>query len=134
MHKTALASAELYDPGIVMATKVDGRGTINSQGGRVTFHFRASQSDDSSSADYFSLCDPAAGVCLTNAARIRNLSINGNTAEFNGPAQLNDGTKVQYTVSVTDNGKPGTLDTISINLSDGYSAGGTLITGDIRIY
>ncbi len=132
-HKAALASAELYDPGIVVATKVDGRGTINSQGDRVTFHFRASQSDDSTSADYFSFCDPAAGVCLTNAG-IRNLSINGNTAEFNGTAQLDDGTKVRYSVSVTDNGKPGTLDTISINLSDGYSAGGMLVTGDIRIY
>jgi hypothetical protein len=96
-------------------------------------HLRASQSDDSTSADYFSFCDPAAGFCLTNAG-IRNLSINGNAAEFSGRAQLDDGTKVRYRVSVTDNGKPGTLDTISINLSDGYSAGGTLITGDIRIY
>ncbi len=132
-HKAPLASAELYDPGIVPATKVDGHGSVNSQGDRVTFQFRASQSDGSTSADYFAFCDPAAGVCLTNAG-IRNLSINGNTAEFNGKAQLDDGTKVLYSVSLSDNGKPGTLDTISINLSDGYSAGGTLLTGDIRIY
>ena len=85
------------------------------------------------SADFFSFCDPVAGVCLTNAG-IRNLSINGNTAEFTGTALLDDETKVHYSVSVTDNGKPGTLDTISINLSDGYSADGMLITGDIRIH
>ena len=60
----------------MVATKVDGRGTINSQSDRVTFHLGASQSDDSTSADYFSFCDPAAGGCLTNAG-IRNLSING---------------------------------------------------------
>ncbi|PYK26466.1 MAG: hypothetical protein DME59_07675 [Verrucomicrobia bacterium] len=88
----------------MVATKVDGRGTINSQSDRVTFHLGASQSDDSTSADYFSFCDPAAGGCLTNAG-IRNLSINGNTAEFSGRAQLDDGTKVRYRVSVTDNGK-----------------------------
>jgi hypothetical protein len=70
-----------------LPTKVDGRGTINSQSDRVTFHLGASQSDDNTSADYFSFCDPAACVCLTNV-RIRNLSIKGNTSEFNGRAQL----------------------------------------------
>jgi len=133
IHKTALATAELYDPGIVVATTVDGRGSIHREDNRVTFQFRVSQSDDSTSADYFSFCDPAAGVCSTNA-KIRNLSIKGNTAEFSGTVQLDDGDEVRYSVSVTDNGEPGTLDTISINLSDGYSAGGTLTTGDIRIY
>ena len=58
IHKAPLASAELYDPGIVVATKIDGRGTINRQGDRVTFQFRASQSADSTSADYFSFAIP----------------------------------------------------------------------------
>ena len=128
-----IASAELYDPGIVPATMVAGHGTIDNQGDRVTFHLRASQSDDRGSADFFSFCDPAQGVCLTNAG-IRSLSIDGNTAEVSGTARLDDGTKVRYTVSVTDNGEPGTSDAISISLSDGYSAGGNLTTGDIRIY
>jgi Galactose oxidase, central domain/Kelch motif len=128
-----LASAELYDPGIVILTKVKGNGTINRRGNRVSFHLHASLSAESTSTDSFSFCDPAADVCLTNS-EVRNLSINGNTAAFNGTAQLDNGTKVQYNVSMTDNGKPGTLDTISINLNDGYSAGGNLLTGDIRIY
>ena len=132
-HKSALASAELYDPGMAVATKVNGHGSINRQDDQITFQFRASQSAGSIGVDYFSFCDPVAAVCLTNAG-IRNLSINGNVAEFSGRAQLDDGTKVDYTVSATDNGKPGTSDTISIDLSDGYSARGTLITGDIRIY
>jgi galactose oxidase-like protein len=132
-HRAPLASAELYDPGIVVATKVEGHGTIKSQRDRVTFQFRASQSNDSTSANYFFFCDPAARVCLANS-EIRNLSINGNTAQFSGRAQLDGGTKVRYKISVTDNGRPGTLDTITINLSDGYSSGGTLSAGDIRIY
>ena len=120
--------AREHDP-----AKADGHGSINSQGDRVTFQFRAGQSDDSTSADYFLFCHPAAGVCLTKAG-IRTLSFNRNPAEFSGTAQLDDGAEVHYTVSVTDNRKPGTQDTISIDLSDGYSVGGALITGDIRIY
>jgi len=128
-----LNSAELYDPGIVVATKVDGHGSVNSHGDRITFEVHASQSNGSISANSFSFCDPASDVCLTNAG-IRNLSIDGNTADFSGNAQLDDGAKVHYSVSVTDNGETGTSDTISISLSDGYSAQGTLVTGDIRIF
>jgi hypothetical protein len=128
-----IASAELYDPGIVAATKVDGHGTIENGGDRVTFHIRASQSDGKTSAGNFSFCDPAAGVCPTNA-EIRSLSIAANTAELRGTIHLDDGTKIRYSVSVTDNGEPGTLDTISITLDDGYSIGGTLTSGDIQIH
>ena len=124
----SLASAELYGPGIV----VDGRGTVDNLGDEVTFNFRANHAGHSGIFGLFSFCDSTAGVCASKA-RIRDLSINGNTAEFSGPARLEDGTNVTFTVSVTDNGEPGTSDTISISLSTGYLAGGTLTTGDIRI-
>ena len=114
-------------------TKVDGHGSIDNEGDRVTFHLRASQSDENTSVGNFSFCDPAAGVCLTNAG-IRSLSITGNTAALSGTAHLDDGTKVSYSVDATDNGEPGTSDAISITLDDGYSVGGTLTSGDIRIY
>ena len=133
LHGLPLASAELYDPGIVAATRVDGHGTINNLGDRITFHLRATESAETNSADYFSFCDPLASVCLTNAG-IRSLSINGNTAACSGTARLDDGTKVSFTVNVTDNGSPGTMDTISITLNDGYFVDGTLTSGDIQIY
>ena len=66
--------------------------------------------------------------------KIQSLSITGNTASFSGVGRLDDGSRVSFNVIVTDNGSPGTSDTISISLSDGYSAAGTLIKGDIRIY
>jgi len=116
-----------------VATKVDGRGHINSQGDRVTFQFRASQSADSTSVDYFFFCDPAAGMCMTKGI-IQSLSITGNTASFSGVGRLDNGTKVRFSVNVTDNGEPGISDTISISLTNGYSASGTLISGDIRIH
>jgi Galactose oxidase, central domain/Kelch motif len=130
--KLPLASAELYDPGIV-ATKVDGRGTFDNQENEVTFNFHANQPEDGSTLGYYSFCDPAAGVCITKG-KTESLSITGINAEFSGKARLEDGTRVTFDVSVTDNGEPGILDTISITLSNGYSAGGTLTSGDIRIY
>jgi hypothetical protein len=128
-----LASAELYDPGIVVATQVDGRGTFDNQGNEVTFNFHVNQPEGSSSAGDFSFCDPAAGVCITTG-KTQSLSITGISAEFSGKARLEDGTRVTFSVSVTDNGEPGRLDTISISLSNGYLAGGTLTSGDIRLH
>ena len=131
-NNTILASAELYDPGITAATHVDGSGSIeNNQGREVTFRFSA-QAGDSSRLGQFTFCDTAAGKC-TAKARVQSLSITGNTAGFSGQARLDGGTRVTFTVNVTDNGEPGTLDTISISLSNGYSVSGNLTTGDIRI-
>jgi hypothetical protein len=126
------ASAEVYDPGIVAATHVDGRGAVDNQGNEVTFRFRAAQADDGSKLGPFEFCDPAAGVCITQV-RIWSLSITGNTAYFSGQGHLEDETKVRFTVSVTDNGSPGISDTISISFNNGYSASGTLTRGEIQI-
>lgn len=126
-------TAELYDPGIVAPTTVTGRGALDNQGNQVTFNFRATLANDSSILGRLSFCDPAAGVCLTKAG-VRSLSINGNSADFSGSARLDDGTRVTFSVTVTDNGLPGTSDTISISLGNGYSASGNLTSGDIQIY
>ena len=128
-----LASAELYDPGIVLATTVDGRGALDNQGNQVTFNFHATQAGEISALGYFSFCDPAAGMYMTKG-KIQSLSISSNTAGFGGLGRLGNGSRVRFNVSVTDNGERGTSDTISISLSDGYFVGGTLTSGDIRIY
>src|SRR5450432_3630620 len=127
-----LASAEIYDPGIVTATQVSGSGSINGQGDQARFTVHATQTNDRPSGS-LSFNDPAAGIAISKA-RIRTLTFNGNSAELDGTAQLGDGTKVTYTVSVADNGSDGSTDTFSISLSNGYSAGGTLTSGNIRVY
>jgi Galactose oxidase, central domain len=121
-----LPSAELYEPGIGV---VEGRGAADNQGNEVTFNFRATQSDESGTLGYFSFCDPAAGVCIAKA-RIWTLSLAASSADFTG---RDDASRLRFRVSAADNGDPGTSDTISISLSDGYSVSGTLISGDIRI-
>jgi hypothetical protein len=117
----------------VATTKVQGLGAFDNQGNQVSFKFRASQANDSNKLGPFTFCDPAAGIC-TAKARIQSLSITGNTADFSGQALLEDGSRVRFNVNATDNGEPGTSDTISISLSNGYSVSGTLTSGDIRIH
>jgi hypothetical protein len=41
---------------------------------------------------------------------------------------------VTYQVDVVDNGEPGNTDTFAITLSNGYTANGTLIGGNIQIH
>ncbi len=107
-------------------------GTIDNKGNEVTFNFHATQGDDGSTLGSLSFCDPAAGVCITNA-KFHSLSVKGNTAYFVGSAPLDEGRSVIFNVSATDDGEPGTSDSISIMLNDAYSISGTLISGDIRI-
>jgi hypothetical protein len=128
---TILNSAELYDPGITLATQVSGRGSIAGQGDQATFSFHASQSDDRPTGS-LSFSDPAAGISIARA-RIRTLTFNGNSADLGGTARLGDGTRVTFSVSVADNSSDGSSDSFNITLSNGYSAGGPLISGDIRI-
>ena len=126
-----LDKSELYDPGTVAPTSVKGSGFINGQGDQASFNVRATLTGNRVRGS-FTFSDPAAGLTITDAS-IRRLSINGNSATFTGRADLGGGNNVTFNVSVADNG-PGTSDTLSITVSKGYSAGGTLINGNIRIY
>ena len=113
------------------AGNVKGSGFINGQGDQASFSVRATVTGDGVRGS-FTFSEPAAGLTITDAT-IRRLTINGNSATFNGRADLGGGNRVTFNVSVADNG-PGTSDTLSITLSNGYSAGGTLIDGNIRVY
>jgi hypothetical protein len=124
-------TAELYDSGLTPATKVNGHGSIDGQGGQASFTVRASQSGDRPSGS-LSFGDPAAGISISRA-KIRTLTFSGNSAALGGNARLGDGTRVTYSVSVSDNSSDGSSDTFSITLSNGYSASGALTSGDIQV-
>jgi len=113
------------------ATSVNGSGSIDGQGDQATFNFHASQPGDRPSGS-LTFNDAAAGIAISRA-RVRTLTFNGNSADFGGTARLGDGARVTYSVSVTDNSSDGTSDTFTISLSNGYSAGGALTSGDISI-
>ncbi|HEY3664279.1 MAG TPA: post-COAP-1 domain-containing protein [Chthoniobacterales bacterium] len=129
---STLDSVEIYNSQTAPATKVTGHGTIDNEGNQVTFSISASQPSGSGVRGRFLFCDATAGVCATRA-RISSLSIHNTEADFSGAARLDDGTGVQFNASVSDNSSDGSLDTFTISLSNGYSASGTLTSGDISI-
>ena len=76
--------------------------------------------------------DPGSGVSFS-ASKVTTLIFNGNQAHIAGTGR--DGRhKVSFTVDVTDNGFPGTDDFLSIHLSDGYTASGNVVSGDIAFH
>jgi hypothetical protein len=117
--------------GAETATSVNGSGSIDGQGDQATFNFHATQSGDRPSGS-LTFNDPAALISITKA-KVRTLTFTGNSADLTGNARLGDGTRVTYSVSVTDNSSDGSTDSFSITLSNGYSASGTLTSGDIQI-
>jgi hypothetical protein len=127
-----LDTAELYDPGTMTeATMASGRGSIAGQGDTATFNFRANLTGDRPSGS-LTFSDAAAGIAI-NRAKVRTLTFTDNSADLGGNARLGDGTRVTYSVSVTDNSSDGSTDTFTISLNNGYSAGGTLTSGDIQV-
>ena len=131
-YATDKSSAELYDLGtMTAATAASGRGSINGQGDTATFNFRANLNGDQPSGSV-TFSDPAAGIAITRA-KVRTLTFAGNSADLTGNARLGDGSRVTYSVNVTDNSSDGSTDTFSITLSNGYSESGTLTSGDIQI-
>jgi hypothetical protein len=118
--------------GAETATSVNGSGSIDGQGDQATFNFHAKQSGDRPGGS-LTFSDLAASISISRA-KVRTLTFNGNSADLTGTARLGDGSKVTYSVSVTDSSSDGSSDTFTISLSNGYSAGGTLTSGDILLY
>lgn len=62
----------------------------------------------------------------------RSLTVTGKSADFRGNGHPEDGTTLTFELTAVDNGS-GTSDTVSVGLSNGYTAGGNLIRGDVQI-
>jgi hypothetical protein len=115
---------------------VHGDGTIAASGGQASFRLdaqRQKQKNKFKLKGSFSYSDPAAGISFSNG-KLSSLTITGNHATVRGTAKLGRRNNVSFTVDVTDNGTPGILDTFSVSLSNGYSAGGNLTSGNITIH
>jgi hypothetical protein len=81
----------------------------------------------------FSYNDPASGVSF-QTSNISSLSFNDSHARFTGTARLTRTSQISFFVDVTDDPTPGTVDSFSIQTGNGYTAGGTLTSGDLQIH
>jgi hypothetical protein len=117
--------------------EVDGSGSINAPGGgQATFHLSASHGKKNKIVGSFSYSDTGAGLTI-NASKLSSLFISGNQAQITGTGRIGSGKhkqKVTFTVNVVDNGDPGTNDTFSLSVSNGYFASGNLTDGNISIH
>ncbi len=115
-----------------------GSGTIATPGGSGSFNFNVQNPGHTGS---FTYSDNGEEFALTST-KITSLTFTGNQAHFTGEGKKPGGKKNKkkknkktftFTIDVTDNGTPGTLDTFSIQVSNGYSASGNLTSGNITI-
>jgi len=123
-----LKTAELYGTENTI-TKVNGGGAINGQNGPAMFHINIIQSGGPPTGTFI-FSDPSADISMLTG-NVRSLTITANTANFSGHGHLEDGTRVNFEVTAIDG--EGTPDACSVSLSNGYRAGGNLISGDVRI-
>lgn len=74
------------------------------------------------------------GVKVKSTSVTNHLYIDAVTRQIEGIAKVNGYGSYTYKVVVVDNGEPGRNDSFSLELSNGYSASGTLKGGNIQLH
>ena len=60
--------------------------------------------------------------------------VNATTRTITGTCTINGTSGFTFTVTLVDNGEPGTADTFTISVSSGYNASGTLGGGNVQVH
>jgi virginiamycin B lyase len=119
---------------VVTAGQAAGGGQLAGTDGvhQIAFGFTA-KSDAEEVKGNCQLVDQANNLNM-HCQSLSALTISGNTASIFGTATINQGTDpVAFRIDVTDNGEPGTTDVFKFTTSVGYSAEGTLDSGNIQL-
>jgi hypothetical protein len=114
--------------------KITGGGWIDVLGGRGTFGLTARASNEGEPSGNLTYQDHGLQSRTVKSTSVTSVSVNGNCAQILGTATVNGDGSVSFQVQVCDNGEPGSTDTFSINMSDGYVASGILRGGNIQIH
>lgn len=121
-------------PASTPGARINGGGWIDVLGGKGTFGLTAKVGNDGSSIHgNLTYQDHGIQDRMVKSTSITSVSVNGNCAQLNGTATVNGSGAFGFQVQVCDNGEPGSSDTFSINMSDGYAAMGVLRGGNIQI-
>ena len=83
---------------------------------------------------HFVYIDEGTGLKLRASSITAYQIISDTKRHIEGTAEINQVGGSTFTLDVVDNGEPGNTDTISLNVSNGYSATGTLVGGNIQIH
>jgi len=113
---------------------VTGGGWIAVGNGRDNFGFNAGFKPNSSRPSvHFNYIDHHTRAHVKASTIDSYVAIGPTSRRFTGTATV-DGQAVGYTIVVTDNGEPGSDDTFSMTLSNGYDVSGTLQGGNIQLH
>ena len=113
---------------------VTGGGWIAVGNGRDNFGFNAGFKPNSSTPSVnFNYVDHNTRAHVKASTIDGYVAIGPTSRRFTGTATV-DGQVVGYTIVVTDSGEPGSDDTFSMTLSNGYAVSGTLQGGNIQLH
>ncbi|MEX2235263.1 MAG: ice-binding family protein [Cyclobacteriaceae bacterium] len=113
---------------------VTGGGWIEgSDGGKATFGVSGGIKNDKFWGQ-LSYDDHSNSVKVKSTSVTAYIVINSVTRQIEGVAKVNGNGAFTYKVIVVDNGEPGRDDSFSLEISNGYSASGTLKGGNIQIH
>ncbi len=115
--------------------KIAGGGIINKQAGKLTFGFTIQYTKNSSAPTGNLVFIDHRTKMMLKATSFRVLHIDGSHAVIIGYGTINDQQNIEFTLTVDDLSKNGFGDRfwIKIPAMNGYSAGGTLVVGNIQI-
>lgn len=120
---------------VVSGTSVTGSGTVAASScNRISFRLSATRNSRHQIVASMYYNDPCKNLHFDNP-KITSLNFFANTVTFSGTARVLGARtqNVNFTVTLTDNGSPGTLDKLSISMSNGYSVNANLGSGGIAI-
>ena len=121
-------------PASTPGTKITGGGWIDAVLGKGTFGLTAKVDSAGMPSGNLTYQDHGVQDRTVKSTAITSVTLSGNCAQITGTATVNGTGSVGFQVQVCDNGEPGTNDTFSITMSDGYIAAGTLRGGNIQIH
>jgi hypothetical protein len=119
-------------PPSTIGAKVTGGGWIDVPGGKGTFGLTA-QVNATTPTGNLTYQDHVQNRTV-KSTMITAVIVSDNCARILGTATVNGAGALVFEVIVCDNGEPGKDDTFEINMSDGYSASGTLRGGNVQIH
>lgn len=112
---------------VMPGANVTGKGTIAGASGPISFNVKGAYNSRNQIAANLFYSDPGAKLHFDNPV-VTSLTFNGNVVTLGGITNVNN-RKVTFTATVTS-GNPGSL---SLSLSNGYSASGNLTSGGITV-
>jgi hypothetical protein len=97
-------------------------------------NFGVNASDPAAPSGHLNYLDHGIGIHVSSTSITAYAIVNATTRQIQGTCTINGVGGFTFTATLNDLGEPGTSDTFSIALSNGYVASGTLQGGNVQVH